>query len=471
MFKIENKEQRRVNIKKTSLKKIGRVSGTLTVAVLLYLGARFLSVLESDDVQMSGSDLGQVASQADSEGRGDEDSPPSEGSVLAGATSDSTSTSDPDDALLEPEPFQKEYLVKKGDSLYIALAGFGIGDREIDAITRAIRPVYDLRRIRPGQTIKVNLEEGSDRIDRMVYEIDLLNRLMVERSEDAFSVVKEEVALDRELAHHSGTISDSLYESGVRAGVPIEVIMNLADIFAWDLDFGTDIHPGDQFSLIFEVYKKDGETVRTGRVLAAEMVNRGSAYRAFYFSPPEGRGDYYGENGRSLRKAFLKSPLRYRYISSGYATRRLHPILKVNRPHLGIDFAAPHGTPVRAASDGVVSFVGWKGGNGKTVIIRHPNGYKTLYGHLASFWPGIKKGKRVKQEDFIAKVGSTGLSTGPHLHYTLIKDGKAINPREADRLRGDALPKKWHPLFTEQVELMNRLLNPVRDDASESEST
>ncbi len=469
-----------MNLKKSLPKSIVRASGLAFLIVLLYYGGQFLTVSESKESQGFGPGLARVENGGEDATRLAEVASDPEGFPLALDASQPEAISDPDALIdapltegepLEEAPIQKEHLLKKGDSLYLALSGFGIGDQEIDAITKAIKPVYDLRRIRPGQTIRVSLQEGSDRIEGLVYEIDLLNRLKVERSEDAYSVVKEQVPLDRELAHRSGVIRGSLYESGLQVGVPVEIIMALADIFAWDLDFGSDIHSGDEFSLIFEIYKKDGETVQSGRVLAAEIVNRGKAYRAYYFSPPNGSGDYYEEGGRSLRKAFLKSPLRYRYISSGYATRRLHPILKINRPHLGIDFAARHGTPVRAAADGVIHFMGWKGGHGKTVIIRHRNGYKTLYGHLSSFWPGLKKGKRVKQEDFIARVGSTGLSTGPHLHYTMLKNGKAINPKIVDRLRGEALPKKWIPLFSEQVELMDRLLSPVLDVVPESEST
>lgn len=293
-----------------------------------------------------------------------------------------------------------------------------------------------------------------------MYEIDPLRSLKIERTENGFHVVEEKVVLEREVVSRWGMISDTLFESAGRSGVPSEVILELADIFAWDLDFSTDIQLKDRFWVVYEQFKKDGKVVRSGRVLAAEMINKGKAYRGYHFAPNNGKGDYYDEEGHSLRKAFLKSPLRYRYISSGFSVRRRHPILKVNRPHLGIDFVAPYGTPVRSSGGGVVSYVGWRGGHGKTVIIKHRNGYRTLYGHLSSYGKGIRAGKRVDQGDVIGRVGSTGLSTGPHLHYTLYKRGKAINPRKADVLRGAPLGKKYHPLLLEQVEKMNQYLYP-----------
>ncbi len=353
-----------------------------------------------------------------------------------------------------------EHRLKKGDTLYVVLSRLGVSDQEIYKITKASKKVYNLKKIHPGQKIAVTFKTDQRQVARFSYEINTFNRLDVERAGGHFIATKRKIPLEKSIERRSGTITETLFESAQRLGVPSDIILDLADLFAWDLDFGIDIRSGDHFNLVYEVFRKEAKTIRTGRIVAAEITNRGKTYRAYYFAPKGKRGDYYNEKGRSLRKAFLKSPLRYRYISSGYARRRLHPILKVNRPHLGIDFAARHGTPVRASGDGVVTFTGWNGGHGKTVIIKHRNGYKTLYGHLSSFMRGIKKGKKVKQEDFIGRVGSTGLSTGPHLHYTLYKNGKAINPRKADILRGKPLSGKWLTLFSKQVALMDQYLYP-----------
>ncbi len=362
-----------------------------------------------------------------------------------------------------PEAIVKEHQFKKGDTLSHVLSRLGVSDREIYDITIASKAVYNLRTVRPGQTIAVTFDANAQQVAHFSYEIDPLNSLEIAQTEGQFFAEKKTATFEKSIERRSGVITDTLYESALRFGVPIEIILDLSDIFAWDIDFGNEIRVDDQFSLVYEVFKKEGRIVKMGRVLAAEIIGRNKAYQAYYFEAEGTRGDYYDAEGRSLRKAFMKSPLRYRYISSGYATRRLHPVLKINRPHLGIDFAAKRGTPIRAAGDGVISFVGNNGGYGKTIIIRHKNGYKTLYGHLSAFARGLKKGKRVKQEDFIGRVGSTGLSTGPHLHYTLYKNGKAINPRKADVLRGEALPKKWMPVFSDLVKLMNQSLSPTPD--------
>ncbi|MCG3117391.1 MAG: peptidoglycan DD-metalloendopeptidase family protein [Candidatus Manganitrophus sp. SA1] len=361
----------------------------------------------------------------------------------------------------------KEHTFKSGDSLFAVLSVLGIPDAEIFDIMKAAKKVYDLRKIIPGQKIIVFLEEAPQAVGKMLYQIDPFRSLKVERSENGFNVVEEKTPLERDLVSHNGVISDTLYESARRSGVPAEVILDLSDIFAWDVDFSTEIQSGGHFRVVYEVFKNQEQILRTGRVLAAELMNEGETYRAYHFSNDGGKGDYYDENGRSLKKAFLKSPLRYRYISSGFTTKRFHPVLKVNRPHLGVDYAAPRGTPVMAASDGTVKFVGWNGGHGKTVIIQHRNGYSTLYGHLSSYGEGIRKGKKVAQGEMIGRVGSTGLSTGPHLHYTLMRHGNPINPKNADVVRGEPLPKTWEAPFKENVEEMNRHLDSETRTAAE----
>lgn len=361
----------------------------------------------------------------------------------------------------------KEHTFKSGDSLFGVLSVLGIPDAEIFDILKAAKKVYDLRKIIPGQKIIVFLEEAPQAVGKMLVQIDPFRSLRVERSENGFQVVEEKTPLERGLASHSGIISDTLYESARRSGVPAEVILDLSDIFAWDVDFSTEIQSGGHFRVVYEVFKHQEEILQTGRVLAAELTNEGESYRAYYFSNDGGKGDYYDENGRSLKKAFLKSPLRYRYISSGFTTKRFHPVLKVNRPHLGVDYAAPRGTPVMAASDGAVKFVGWNGGHGKTVIIQHRNGYSTLYGHLSSYGTGIRKGKKVEQGEIVGRVGSTGLSTGPHLHYTLMRHGQPINPKNADVVRGEPLSKTLEVPFKKKVEEMNRHFDSQTQPAAE----
>lgn len=353
----------------------------------------------------------------------------------------------------------KEHTFKAGDSLFAVLSVLGISNGEIFDIMKAVKKVYDLRKIIPGQKIKVFLEETPHAVGTLLYQIDPFRALRVERSENGFHVVEEETPLERDFVSRNGEISDTLYDSARRSGVPPEIILDLSDIFAWDLDFSTEIQSGDHFRVVYEVFKNGTEILRTGRVQAAELINGGRVYRAYYFSHAEGSGDYYDEKGGSLKKAFLKSPLRYRHISSGFTTQRFHPILKINRPHLGVDYSAPYGTPVMAASDGTVTFVGWNGGHGKTVIVQHRNGYSTLYGHLSSYGEGMQKGKKVEQGAIVGRVGSTGLSTGPHLHYTLMRHGKPINPKNADVVRGEPLSKESEASFKQKIDELNRHLH------------
>lgn len=359
---------------------------------------------------------------------------------------------------LENKHLVREHTFKVGDSLFAVLGVLGVPNEEIYDIFQSAKKIYDLRRIIPGQKIKIFLQETPKKVGALLYEISPMRSLRMERSEDGFHAVEEKAVVEQAIESRGGEISDTLFESARRSGVQAEVILDLADIFAWDLDFSTEIQPGDHFRVVYEVFKHQGETFKTGRILAAEMGNQGTIYRAYHFAQAGEKGAYYDAEGHSLKKAFLKSPLRYRYISSGFSTRRLHPILKVSRPHLGIDYAAQYGTPVMVASGGTVTFVGWQGGHGRTVIVRHRNGYSTLYGHLSAYGEGIRVGKKVDQSDIIGRVGSTGLSTGPHLHYTLMKNGKAIDPKNADVVRGDPLSKEWTVSFTEQVQRMDGYL-------------
>ena len=418
------------------MRKVGL--GLTLLFVLLYLGSRWLPDNNSPPVPESGPAQEESIVKTNSE-----------------ISPDPSSASVPTDS----KKIVKEHTFKSGDSLFGVLSVLGIPQGEIFDILKAVKKVYNLRKIIPGQKIKVFLEEAPHAVGTLLYQIDPLRSLKVERSESGFLVQEEKTPLERDLVSRNGLISDTLYESARRSGVPAEVILDLSDIFAWDVDFSTEIQSGDHFRVVYEVFKNQDQILRTGRVLAAELINGGIVYRAYYFSGEDGHGDYYDENGGSLKKAFLKSPLRYRHISSGFTTSRFHPILKVNRPHLGIDYAAPYGTPVMAASSGTVTFVGWHGGHGKAVIVQHRNGYSTLYGHLSGYGEGIRKGRKIDQGEIIGRVGSTGLSTGPHLHYTLMRYGTPINPKNADVVRGEPLPKKSEAPFKEKVEEMNRYMN------------
>jgi len=244
-----------------------------------------------------------------------------------------------------------------------------------------------------------------------------------------------------------GVIESSLFAAADAAGVSDTVALQIADIFAGDVDFHRELRRGDRFAVVYEQHYVEGRAVHSGRVLAAEFVNRGRVLRAVYFQPEEGRGGYYAPDGSNLRKLFLRSPLEYTRITSGFGLRR-HPLLhRAWRTHAGIDFAAPTGTRVRAAGDGVIDFAGRHGGYGNMVVIRHRGQVSTAYAHLSRFGPGVRPGLRVAQGDIIGYVGATGWATGPHLHYEFRVSGRPRNPYAVAMPAGKPIPPALLPAF------------------------
>jgi murein DD-endopeptidase MepM/ murein hydrolase activator NlpD len=299
-----------------------------------------------------------------------------------------------------------------------------ISPRAIHDLVEATRPVYDLARISAGHPFGLSLDpEGALRL--FTYGIDELRTLRVRRSGDDLLAEIVTKTYEIEQAVVAGVIRHSLFGAVEEAGEQDQLALDLAEIFAWDVDFNTEIQKGDSFRVAVEKLTLEGRFSRYGRILAAEFARGERVLRAVRFDGEVGRG-YYTPEGTPLRKAFLRSPLRFTRISSGFSLSRLHPILNYRRPHLGIDYAAPTGTPVNAAADGVVVAAGWQGGFGKLVRMRHANGYETLYGHLSRI--AVRVGQRVAQGTPIGAVGMTGLASGPHLDYRMIKSGVFVNP-------------------------------------------
>ncbi len=238
------------------------------------------------------------------------------------------------------------------------------------------------------------------------------------------------------------------------------IALELSDIYAWDIDFSSDIQNGDLVKIILEELWVTEVFKGYGNILAAEFINDGKTYKAYRFEN-DGYIDYYDSNGKSLQKTLLRSPLKFKYISSGFSKRRLHPILRVYRPHLGVDYAAPTGTPVSAAGDGTVIFTGYRGQNGKLVIIRHRRGFETYYGHLSRILRKIRRGTKVSQGDIIGYVGSTGLATGPHLDYRIKQNGKFVNPLKIQLPRGKSIPKKLMAEFKKVVNSFDSRLSSL----------
>ena len=307
-----------------------------------------------------------------------------------------------------------------------------------------------LARIAPRQEIEFYVDTES-RLTRLVHRLDRIKSLHVARDGDAFTFEEVVELPDVSIATATGTIDSSLFEAGQRAGLSDNIIMQMAEIFGWDVDFALDIRAGDRFALLFEEQLKDGERIGEGPIVAAEFTNRGRRIRAIRYVDPTGRADYFSPDGRSMRKAFLRTPVNFTRISSRFSFSRRHPILHKMRAHRGVDYAAPRGTAVKASGDGRVVFAGRKGGYGRTVILQHGSAYTTLYAHLARIPKGVRPGKRVEQGQVIGSVGSTGLATGPHLHYEFRVRGVHRDPLKVKLPQAAPLAEGYMADFREKA--------------------
>ena len=341
--------------------------------------------------------------------------------------------------------------VGRNETLSDIFLANGIDYAQLLEVLRASRGLFDLNRLRSGSVVRIFFDRD-DRFSRLEYEIDDRRLLHVDVPKPDSMSAAIEVA---EYAFRSrvveGEISSSLYETVSEMEEDPRIAYLLSEIFAWQIDFSTDIRKGDYFRAIVEEYRGRDGIEKLSAIRAAEFFNRGRLYQAFRYEDPEGHVDYYDGTGASLRRKFLRSPLKYTRISSGFTRRRFHPILKIYRPHLGIDYAAPPGTPVVTVGDGEVIYAGWDRGFGRIVKVRHNAVYVTTYGHLSRFARGIRKGKRVRQGQVIGYVGSSGLATGPHLDYRLLRRGRYVNPLTVDLPAADPVKKKYRSAFRDVV--------------------
>ena len=324
--------------------------------------------------------------------------------------------------------------VSRGETLVSVLRPHLEHDEDVYGVVEAVTHVFDLRRLRAAQPW--NLERTLDGCLRVFdYEIDAERFQRVVQAGDtahAFQASLEEYEVSRSEAVVTGGIGDganSLFGAMTAAGEGPDLALTLADIFGGEIDFNTDIQPGDSFAALVEKVERDDRFVRYGPLAAARFENAGRTLTAVRFAPPGREAAYYDLEGRSLKRFFLKSPLKFEpQITSHFSRARMHPVLHVMRAHLGVDYRAPHGAPVIAVAAGVVTGAGWRGGGGNTVSIRHASGYESSYLHLSSIAPGVRPGARIAQGQFIGRVGATGLATGPHLDYRLKKNGTFVNP-------------------------------------------
>ncbi len=317
--------------------------------------------------------------------------------------------------------------VKRGDSLSVLFDRAKVKPNQLLKLMK-LSNTDELRRIHPGDIIKI-MSNDQGQLIALNYQIDNINYLQVERQGDELVANLHKHEIEVRTAYASGEIESSLFLASSKAGLSQNLTMELANIFGWDIDFVLDIRKGDRFTIIYEEQFKNGSKIEDGNILAAEFINQGKTFRALrYTDPVSNRVGYYTPEGHSLRKAFLRSPVKFSRISSGFSLKRYHPILHKFRSHKGVDYAAGTGTPVRASGDGKVIFKGRKGGYGKTVILKHGSRYTTLYAHLNNYNRKIRSGSRVTQGQIIGYVGSTGLASGPHLHYEFRVNGVHRNP-------------------------------------------
>lgn len=354
-------------------------------------------------------------------------------------------------------------LVERGQSLYEIFKRHNLDPRELFPMKEALAGVHSPRELRPGRPYEIQVDPEK-RPQAFVYWVNDDALVRVTRAGEGYQAEKLSLEYERKLLCLEGSIEDNLIASMGGGPQNLLLALNLSDVFAWDIDFTTALRKGDTFRLLVEGLYRDGEFRKYGTILAAEFVNDGVAYRAYRFEV-DGKTDYYDAEGRSLRKAFLKAPLSFRRISSGFSKSRLHPVLQVRRAHNGTDYVAPKGTPVSAMAAGQVLAAGWQGGYGKLVVIRHPNGYKTFYGHLSGFAKGIRKGASVTQGQLVGYVGSTGMSTGPHLHFEMRVNDRPVNPRKVVIPPGEPVPQALLAAYgASRDELTGRLasLPPMR---------
>ncbi len=329
--------------------------------------------------------------------------------------------------MARPDESWLSITVRRGDSLAAIFKRHDIPARELHQIMQLGRITRNLNALHPGDIVRFKLDE-QQRVQQMIFDISRLKSLQVSRQADeqfAARIIEHE--LDRRLTQSSGVIKTSLYEAGKAAGLDDGLIMQMTAIFGWDIDFVLDIRRGDHFTLIYEEQYLDGEKVQDGPIIAAEFVNQGRQVHAIRYTDKEGRSDYYSPEGYSMRKAFLRTPVDFRRISSRFGKRH-HPVLNRMRMHKGVDYVARTGTPIQAAGDGKIVYRGWKGGYGRVIILQHGGRYSTLYAHMSGFKGGLRVGSRVKQGQIIGFVGRSGRVTGAHLHYEFRVNGTHRDP-------------------------------------------
>ena len=350
----------------------------------------------------------------------------------------------PDEESAAPGEEVVKGTVEKGDTVIKILAG--ADSQAVQDYISAARRVFSMRAFRDGQPYVVVTDAATGKVKRFEYEIDSRRRLVVEGMEQPVARVEaiEYVTL---LTTMSATIDDNLFQAVADAGESPQMDLKLAELFGSEINFIRDLQEGDSFSVLVEKRYREGEYKGYGRILAAHFTNKGKTFEAYLFREGNKAASYYNSKGENVRKSLLQAPLAFTRVTSRFTKNRLHPILGYSRPHEGVDYAAPTGTPVKAVGEGVVTQRGWAGGYGNQVIVRHGGGLESLYAHLSGYARGLQSGQKVRQGQVIGFVGMTGLATGPHLDFRLRQNGKFVNPAKAINPRGEPVSKSAMSAF------------------------
>jgi murein DD-endopeptidase MepM/ murein hydrolase activator NlpD len=354
----------------------------------------------------------------------------------------------------------EENTVKNGENLSIILNRYGASGKLVHDIVQASKDIFDARSIRVGQKYTVMSDEDEQPLRYWIYEKDVVTYFIFDLSDSLPKITRYDRPVETHVKHLGGVINSSLFKTVIDAGATQELAVKLAGVFDWTVDFFS-IQKGDYFRVVYEEKTVEGQPYGMGKILAAEFMHRNKQHYAIRYDRDDKKDQFYNEKGESMRKRYLKAPLEYSRISSKFSANRLHPVLKTNRAHLGVDYAAPTGTPIRAIGHGTVVEAGYRGGNGNWVKIKHSPQHSTGYLHMSKIAPGIRSGVRVSQGQVIGYVGSTGLATGPHLCFRFWENGVQVNPLRIQTPPAEPMAEKYKPAYFIHRDSMLVELNKV----------
>nr|WP_312232185.1 peptidoglycan DD-metalloendopeptidase family protein [Pseudomonas sp.] len=365
---------------------------------------------------------------------------------------------EPEIAEQPPEdPRNKTVTVTNGDTLSTVFSKVGLSSNTLHEVINSSKEAKQLSRLKVGQELQFQLSEEGQ-LESLHSQLSDLESISLSKTDSGYDFKREMVKPDVHESYAHGVINSSLFVAAKRAGLSHNLTMDLANIFGYDIDFAMDIREGDEFEVIYQNKKVGDKSVGTGNILSARFTNRGKTYTAVRYTDKQGNVSYYDADGNSMRKAFIRTPVDFARISSRFSNGRKHPILNKIRAHKGVDYAAPRGTPIKAAGDGKVILAGRKGGYGNTIVLQHGSRYRTLYAHMQGFAKGVRTGGSVKQGQIIGYIGTTGLSTGPHLHYEFQVNGTHVDPLSQKLPMSDPIARQEKQRFLQQSKpLMARM--------------